>query len=290
MAVPVDAVAGPRPVTEVDAPAPLFEPAAHAPRRKRVTTRRVLILFLVLGLSTFGTLTVLHVRASRRRRSALAPIATVLDPRPRLLRAVLSAIDLRRRPPRVVERDRDGLTDALRALRRPRTPRVLPYVTIKRTNPHVGDTFGHWWVEIDGTESYGWWPDRCPIRVRDFFFGGKGTLNGMGGSCGGGTTVTDPHHLEPADHSFHPTLVVRKRDRRVRADLRAFAQRFTGGWRWSTKPTSDECRSFQLRLLEAAGLEEGDEHFHTRGPGCPFLALFRPRVREFATAADGTKR
>ncbi len=254
-----------------------------------MTARRVLILLLALGLGALGVLAVLHVRASRRRRGAQAAIATVLDPRPRLLRAVLSAIDLRRRPPRVVERDRDGLTGALRALRRPPAPRVLPYVTIKRTNPRVGDTFGHWWVEIDGTESYGWWPHRCPIRIRDFFLGGHGTLNGMGGSCSGGTTMTDPHHLEPADHSFHPTLVVRKSDRRVRADVRAFAQRSTGGWRWSTKPISDECRSFQLRLLETVGLEEGDEHVHTRGPGCPFLALFRPRLRAFSTGA-GTGR
>ncbi|MGH9013029.1 MAG: hypothetical protein ACRDZ1_03695 [Acidimicrobiia bacterium] len=285
----VDEFAGQRPVTELDARPPLPEPAAPAPRRQRVTVRRVLILLLALGLSALGVLAALHVRASRRRRGAQAPIATVLDPRPRLLRAVLSAIDLRRRPPWVVEHNQDGLTGALRALRRPPAPRLLPYVTIKRTNPRVGDTFGHWWVEIDGTESYGWWPHRCPIRIRDFFLGGHGTLNGMGGSCSGGTTMTDPHHLEPADHSFHPTLVVRKSDRRVRADVRAFAQRSTGGWRWSTKPISDECRSFQLRLLETVGLEEGDEHVHTRGPGCPFLALFRPRLRAFSTGA-GTGR
>jgi len=161
-------------------------------------------------------------------------------------------------------------------------PRVLPYVTVKRINPRVGDTFGHWWVEIDGTESYGWWPERCPIRVRDFFFGSSGSINGLRGSCAGGTTMTDPHHYEPAQHSFHPTLVVRKSDRRVRRDIRSFAQAFAGEWRYSTNPTSNDCRSFQLRLLQAVGLDEGADHRHTRGTGCPFLSLFRTRIREFA--------
>src|SRR5437867_176138 len=91
-----------------------------------------------------------------------------------------------------------------------------------------------------------------------------------------------PPHGERAQHAFHPTLVVRKSDRRVRHELRTFAQAFAGEWRYSTKPTSNDCRSFQVRLLQAVGLDEGPEHRHTRGTGCPFLSLFRTRVREFA--------
>ncbi len=251
-------------------------------RRQRVDARRVALTAAALALGVLGVVVVWHLHSGRGRRRSARPAATFPDPRARHHRAALSAIDLRRRPPLVATRPRDGLATALRALGRPPGPRVLAYVVIKRINPRVGDTFGHWWMEIDGTESYGWWPHRCPIRVRDFFLGGRGTLNGLGGSCGGGTNMTDPHHLDPADHVFHPTLVVRKSDRRVRAEIRAFAHGFTGGWRWSTKPTSNECRSFQLRLLHAVGLEEGDDHIHTRGSGCTFLALFRPRVRQFA--------
>lgn len=98
--------------------------------------------------------------------------------------------------------------------------------------------------------------------------------------------MTDPHHLDPAQHAFHPRLVMRKSDRQVRKEIRAFAHAFSGGWRWSTKPTTNECRSFQLLLLDAVGLEERDAHLHTRGQGCTFLALFRPRLREFASGTS----
>jgi hypothetical protein len=253
-----------------------------SPAPRRPITRVFAVSLLALaGLG--GLIAALRLRSTRRRRTRIPlPSPPSAKARPLLVRAVLSAIDLRRRPPRG-DASKGGLTQALRALRRPPVPRVLPYVRVKRINPRVGDTFGHWWIEIDGTESYGWWPERCPIRVRDFFFGSAGTVNGLHGSCAGGTTMTDPHHREPAQHSFHPTLVVRKSDRRVRRDIRSFAQKFTGEWRYSTKPTSNDCRSFQLRLLHAVGLEEDPEHQHTRGQGCPFLGLFRTRVREFAT-------
>jgi hypothetical protein len=256
------------------------DPPTRAPRQQ---ITRVVALSL-LGLVGLGALAVIaRHRASRRRRASLPPpVPSTAKARPLLTRAVLSAIDLRRRPPQG-DSTTGGLAEAIRALRRPQVPRILPYATVKRINPRVGDTFGHWWIEIDGTESYGWWPERCPIRVRDFFFGSSGSVNGLHSSCAGGTTMTDPHHRESAQHSFHPTLVVRKSDRRVRRDIRSFAQRFAGEWRYSTKPTSNDCRSFQLRLLHAVGLEEGPEHQHTRGQGCPFLGLFRTHVREFAT-------
>lgn len=267
-------------------PAELSQPTGrHAARRQRIV-RALTILVVYLG--AVGVVVALARLRARGRRSApvSSPPTPIVKARSVLLRAALSAIDLRRRPPHG-DTPTGRLAEAVRSLRCPPVPRVLPYVTVKRTNPRVGDTFGHWWVEVDGAESYGWWPDRCPIRVRDFLFGTSGGVNGLGGSCVGGTAMTDPHHREPAQHAFHPKLVVRKSDRRVRRDLRAFAQAFTGEWRYSTKPTSNDCRSFQLRLLHAAGLEEPSEHAHTRGTGCPFLSLFRTRVREFAAGRDG---
>jgi hypothetical protein len=250
------------------------------PHRRRIVGVLTVVLACAGGIAVLAVL--VKFRSARRRTTLVqSPAAPDAKARRLLVRAALSAIDLRRRPPRG-DRSGGGLAQAVRSLRRPPVPRALTYVTVKRTNPRVGDTFGHWWVEFDGVESYGWWPDRCPIRVRDFFFGTSGAVNGLGGSCTGGTAMTDPHHREPAQHAFHPTLVVRKSDRRVRRDLRAFAQAFTGEWRYSTNPTSSDCRSFQLRLLSAADLEESTEHVHTRGTGCPFLALFRTRIREFA--------
>lgn len=168
---------------------------------------------------------------------------------------------------------------ALRARRRPPAPRLLPFVTIKRTNPRLG-TYGHWWVELDGVESYGWWPSRCPLGFRDFVRGGSGALNGTAGSCVGGGDWRDPHHLDPAEHEFHPLLTTRKSDWRVRAQIRSFASRYNSGWRWSPKPHTDDCRTFQLRLMDAVGLIEPPEHSASRGRGCPFLALFRRRSRE----------
>jgi hypothetical protein len=194
---------------------------------------------------------------------------------------LLSAIDLQRRPP---SDSRSGTTSVRRAVgsfRRPEPPRELSFVTVKRTNPRFG-RFGHWWIEIDGVESYGWWPGRCPLRVRDLLPGGSGALNGLGGSCAGGNSSRDPHHLESAEHKFHPVLTARKSDRRVRSEIRSFASGFDGGWRWSSKPETDDCRTFQVRLMRAVGLAEPLEHRASRGRGCPFLALFKPRARELA--------
>jgi hypothetical protein len=64
-------------------------------------------------------------------------------------------------------------------------PRVLTFVTIKRNIPRFRDTYGHWWIEVDGLESYGWWADHCPLRIRAILFGSRGMLNGVGGTCPG---------------------------------------------------------------------------------------------------------
>jgi hypothetical protein len=169
---------------------------------------------------------------------------------------------------------------ALAALRRRSAPRVLPYVRVKRINPRVG-RFGHWWIELDGVESYGWWPHRCPVRPWSLLIGGKGAVNGTAGSSAGGSQSRDPHHLDEAEHDFHPVLTVPKSDRRVRADIRRFASDYTGArWRWSTKPETDDCRTFQVRLMAAVGLVEPEDRLDSRGRGCPFLALLGQRRRE----------
>jgi hypothetical protein len=152
-------------------------------------------------------------------------------------------------------------------------PRVVDFITVKRNVPLAGRSYGHWWLELDGVESYGWWPARCPVRLKDLLGGVGGVLNGVGVVLDGSPT-RDPNHGLPADYEFHPVLAVARTDDDLRAAIRAFASSFVGGWRWWTRPTMN-CRLFQLALFDAVGLVDGTGNYHTRGSGCPALAPFR---------------
>lgn len=159
-------------------------------------------------------------------------------------------------------------------------PRVLRWIVVKRIDPRLPNTWGHWWVELDGEESYGWWPTPCPMGWKGAMLGSRGCLNGIG-TANGGTPTRDAYHGEEPDHWFHPTLLVEKTDEQVRADIRAFAQRFVGGFRWQwwwLRGPAENCRTFQDDLFKHVGLSEEPEYLYTRGPGCPFMMLFR-RVR-----------
>ncbi|MDQ3570245.1 MAG: hypothetical protein M3396_06410 [Actinomycetota bacterium] len=136
------------------------------------------------------------------------------------------------------QRSTDGSTEGVA----PPVPRVLPFVTVKRNAPIFGRSYGHWWVELDGSESYGWWPGRFPLRLQDVLRGCSGVLNG---AESGRETPRDPNHGLPADHEFHPVLVAPLSDDEVRQAVRLFALAFKGEWRWSTRPTMN-CRVFQL--------------------------------------------
>lgn len=166
--------------------------------------------------------------------------------------------------------------------------RLLTFITVKRINPRFRRTYGHWWIEVDGVESYGWWPSRCPIGLRGLFGELRGTLNGLG-VVEGGTTTTDPYHLDEGDHAFHPLLVVPKNDDDVREQVRSFANAYSDVWRWQwwwqSKPTRN-CRTFQDDLFAAIGLSEGDDNFYTRGPGCPFMFPLRRIAWAVSDARD----
>lgn len=146
-------------------------------------------------------------------------------------------------------------------------PRVLEYVTVKRNLPLTWRSYGHWWVELDGTESYGWWPAKAAGIVR-LVRGSDGVLNG------GASRTVDPNHGLPGDHEFHPVLTRHRSDDEVRASIRSMAQSFAGEWRWSTRPSMN-CRLFQLALFDAIGIVDGAGNYHTRGGGCPALAPVR---------------
>ena len=170
--------------------------------------------------------------------------------------------------------------DAVAVVEPPTTygaPRTLLFVTVKRDNTSWRSLYGHWWVEVDGRESYGWWPATVPLRVADLVRGTSGILNAIGLLGMKGTWYRDPNHGQPAMHVFHPVLATVQTDARVRAEIRRFAHDYRQRWRWhwSAQRTSGTCRAFQDELFATVGLEEGREHLHTRGSGCPFLYHFR---------------
>ena len=164
-------------------------------------------------------------------------------------------------------------------------PRVVERLLVKRNEPLTWRSYGHWWIEIDGQESYGWWPSRLPARLRDVIGGCDGVLNAALNAALGGDRTRDPNHGLLADHEFHPVLVAPKTDDALVADIRAFAQHFTGPWRWSTLPTMN-CRMFQLALFDSVGLVDGTGNYRTRGEGCPALAS----ARRLLSAATGQRR
>jgi hypothetical protein len=173
-----------------------------------------------------------------------------------------------RRAGRVVE----YLSAAALSFRRTPAPRSLPWLVAKRYDARLGRTYGHWWVELDGVESYGWWPARRPVTIFALLLGWRGgALNGVRRR----PPPRDPHHGDTGHHEFHPVLMAPKSDWRVRRDIRRFASGFRGGWRWSPRRPAANCRSFQLALFDAVGLSEPPEALATRGGGCVFLHPFR---------------
>ncbi len=159
------------------------------------------------------------------------------------------------------------------------TPRVLEFLTVKRNVALAGRSYGHWWIEIDGIESYGWWPGSKRLRTKDLLLGVTGVLNGMR-SADGASPPRDPNHGLSADYEFHPVLMVSSTDDEVRQAIRGFAQRLRGDWRWSIRPTMN-CRLFQLAMFDAVGLVDGSGNYRTRGSGCPVLAPIRRMATRF---------
>ena len=170
-------------------------------------------------------------------------------------------------------------------------PRVLTWAVVKRIDPRMPNTWGHWWIELDGEESYGWWPTPCPMGWRGAIFGSRGCLNGIDAGTDG-TAKRDAYHGDESDHWFHPTLVVAKTDDQLRADIRAFAHGYAGGFRWQwwwLKGPAQNCRTFQDELFEAVGLYEEAEYLYSRGSGCPFMYPFRRARWRIVDAVTDTR-
>lgn len=167
-------------------------------------------------------------------------------------------------------------------------PRTLLYVEVKRDNTTWRSLYGHWWIELDGRESYGWWPVEVPLRAVDLLRGTAGILNGIGLLGLNGTWYRDPHHGQQAMHTFRPTLSLVKPDDQVRREIRSFAHSYRARWHWhwNSRRASGTCRAFQDELFVSVGLAEGVHQLHTRGSGCPFLYQFRRAWWWFADRLD----
>lgn len=129
-------------------------------------------------------------------------------------------------------------------------------ITMKRKNIRLGgadDKYGHWWTELDGAESYGWWP-KYPVGFKSTMLGTDGELNGV--TSFGGTATRDPHHGDGADEVFQPLIVdPTKSEDTAKAEIRSFAHSYTGEWRW-TFGAGQNCHTFQTSMMSQVGLKE----------------------------------
>ena len=139
--------------------------------------------------------------------------------------------------------------------------------------PTVPDLYGHWWIEIDIGESYGWWPDQR-VDIKQTIIGVGGNLNGQ--IAFGGSSTKDPHHGDSGDNNFHPRvdfggfwglfqfrtikygsgkgkLCKCVTEEEIKDGIRDFAVSFTGGWSF---PRGPNCHTFVRDALENNCLED----------------------------------
>lgn len=134
--------------------------------------------------------------------------------------------------------------------------RSVESITIKRKNINLAadDKYGHWWFEIDGKESYGWWP-KYPVGIQETLGGTDGELNGQ--TSFGGSATKDPHHGDSVEQEFHPQFdcTDARSDDQIKDCLRNFAKSYSGPWRW-TFGAGQNCHTFQEAALQHCGLKE----------------------------------
>ncbi|CAD5370209.1 conserved hypothetical protein [Rubrivivax sp. A210] len=125
------------------------------------------------------------------------------------------------------------------------------WAAARRKDPS-GIDYGHWWVEIDDSESYGWWP-ASPVGLEGTLGGVQGVVNMMEGA--GGTSTRDPHHGDPGDEEFSPRVKNGKSAAFIKQSMRDFVAGFETNygsvWRW---PMKYNCHSFQEQMMSDTNL------------------------------------
>jgi RHS repeat-associated protein len=130
--------------------------------------------------------------------------------------------------------------------------RIVPNVKILRQDIDINadDKYGHWWVEIGKTESYGWWPKE-PVGLSDTVSGVPGELNGQ--TNFGGSPTRDPHHGFRVSGVNVFNLYTTNASSTVGVDIkiRDFANSYRGSWSW---PVGQNCHSFQNSFIKKFNL------------------------------------
>lgn len=135
-----------------------------------------------------------------------------------------------------------------------RIRRILLTVVLKRIDirPSRLDA-GHYWTEIDGNESYGWYPEYFPGWR--FAFGVPGRLNGSLDSEKA-TPTQDDHHGTDAEVMFNPRVLNGNSAAAIKECIRGFARNFRDEWSW---PEGPNCQTFQRDIMKHCGLAEEEE-------------------------------
>lgn len=130
--------------------------------------------------------------------------------------------------------------------------RIVPNVKILRKDIDVNgeDKYGHWWVEIGKSESYGWWP-KNPVGYTDTVTGVQGELNGQ--TSFGGTSTRDPHHGDRSEgvNFFNVYTQNAASTSGIDNSIRNFSKNYSGNWSW---PLGQNCHSFQESFMEKLNL------------------------------------
>lgn len=130
--------------------------------------------------------------------------------------------------------------------------RMVPNIKILRKDIDLNgeDKYGHWWVEIGKSESYGWWPKEA-VGLVDTVSGVEGELNGQ--TNFGGTPTQDPHQGDRSNGTnfFNVYTTNGLQTKGVDNKIRDFAKKYSGQWSY---PTGQNCHSFQDSFLEKLNL------------------------------------
>jgi len=116
----------------------------------------------------------------------------------------------------------------------------------KQIDPFGADQYGHWWTELGGGESYGWWPSRG-VGIIDTIFGIPGALNGVP-HFPSGTPTSDPHDSDPADQQFSPVIDDCRTDDDLKDLIRTCARGYSGNWSWFFE-LGNHCHTFQKKTI-----------------------------------------
>jgi RHS repeat-associated protein len=127
-----------------------------------------------------------------------------------------------------------------------KSQKKIPGIQVFRKNIDVlgDDKYGHWWVEVDGKESYGWWPKE---KV-----GPKGTLLGVEGELNGQTSFwgspnRDPHQGDRGAGVNVFDVYGTKSKAKIVDEIRNYASSYNGKWSW---PFGQNCHTFQKQMLD----------------------------------------